>query len=109
MIRYADGGDKMALTIVDDSVAFIREHRSMYLPMDAPIDLSLARAVWCDALLLNSTEVLTTRSGEWWAVSSTTNWLHQEGVSTPDLFRRMIRLPEGGPNAIRSEVLLVAF
>lgn len=93
-----------------DPVEHIRENPEMYLPEGGAIPAYLATRLAGDALLLGAGRVEISRHGDWWHVVSDHDWIAASSVGdVKETFSHVLPFPEAGVNAMRSEVLLLAF
>lgn len=99
----------MTFTTIDDPVEWVRGHPEMYFRTGKPVDLELAQWVWSDAVLSGCEDVLIHHAGSVWVIAASANWLIEKTRSAADLFVHVIPLAAGGPNSMRSEILLNAF
>lgn len=102
-------GVPMTFTTIDDPVDWVRGRPEMYFRTGKPAELELAQWVWSDAVLSGCGEVLIHRAGSIWVIAASANWLIEKTYSASDLFVHVVPLAAGGPNSMRSEILLNAF
>lgn len=63
-----------------------------------------------EVLCCGAEDVEVWRSGGWWAIGSTYDWLVDDGADVAARsFERIQSYRQGGPNSMRSEVLVAAF
>jgi hypothetical protein len=106
------------LVVIRDAVSVIRNRPEMYLG----VDIALVPYSWIqkrvlgylvsDLTLMGATPVTVDRFEGIIVVRSPHNWLEMgcaNGLDVETLFRRIVPIPEAGPNSMRSEILLSAF
>jgi hypothetical protein len=98
----------MLIETIDDPVSWVASHPERYFKNGTANAFELMRAVWMDAMLSSVPNVLV-HQGTVCVVAGSVNWMVEESFSTKDLFGRITPLSAGGPNSIRSEILLNAF
>jgi hypothetical protein len=98
----------VSISIVTDAVSFVRSHPEMFFPGATPAPIPCVQHLVAEVLALGAADVTVERRGEWWIVSSSFNWFLSD-QSADEQVRRIVPLPEVGPNASRVEVVLVAF
>jgi hypothetical protein len=91
----------------EDALGFIKSHPDMWFPDGKPHPLKCTHYLVAEILALGALDVSVHRSEEWWSVSSARDWLRED--DSYESFRRLIPLPEIGPNASRIEVVIAAF
>lgn len=99
----------MTFRTVDDPVQWVRSHPEMYFKTGKPDDFALAQWVWSDAVLSGCRDVIVHHESSVWVVGGSANWLVENALAGADLFHRVVPLARGGPNSMRSEILLNAF
>lgn len=99
------------LTVLDDPLGVIRSKPEMYVG-SGDRGASLVASLLSDALSLGATETSCVRRDDWYVVSADVDWLTATcrfQFPVPELFRRIVPLPEFGANAMRAEALVAAF
>ena len=93
-----------------DPLAHVLENKKMYLGRDDVEPDILASFIIDDALVLGAQTVFTKRHKEWWFIGSDFDWLskgHDKEILY--LFSNIVPLENGSLNAVRREILLMAF
>ena len=98
----------MSISVFTDAVGFVRSHPEMFFPGATPAAIPCVQCLVAEVLALGAADVTVERRGEWWIVSSNFDWFLPD-QSADEQVRKIIPLPEVGPNASRVEVVLVAF
>jgi hypothetical protein len=105
-MRYYSLGDVQII----DATSHLRKNRERFLPSGVASGPHLAGRIVEDALLVGAKRVHVYHASGWWIIASETDWLPVGSVEdTKSLFTVVTSFPEGGPNSMRSEVLLGAF
>ena len=99
----------MEISVHDDPVGFVRRNIQMFFPNGPPSAMECATRLVEDALTLGASTVRISVESGFWTVCANENWLFHEELDVSALFRRLVPLPEAGPNSFRSEVFLGAF
>ena len=99
----------MTLTTIDDAVEWVLGHPERFFRTGAANEVELAQWVWMDAALSGVPDVLVHHELGVWVVAGSANWLADQKLTVGDLFERVVPLSAGGPNSMRSEILLNAF
>ena len=64
----------------------------------------------CDVLHLHThSECTVARSGEWWLVYGSMDWLKHDTLTVSELFTRIVPALEQGVNSMRGEIIVAAF
>ena len=93
---------------LSDAVGFVRTHPEMFFADARPSPLWCVQHLVVQVLALGATDVVVEREGNWWIMSSSLDWFLSD--QTPEeQVRRLVALPEVGPNSSRVEVVAVAF
>lgn len=92
-----------------DPLTHVRSHPEMYLPAGRLEPSDFAARIAADALACGAGRTLAVHHDTWWAVAADIDWLAGGAPAVADLFRRVIPLPQAGPNSMRGEILLGAF
>lgn len=94
-----------------DSLEHIKNNVRLYLAFDKVNGFELASKLAIDALSTGADDVTMRRNGDWWVVSSLTNWIENNPEEYPIelLFSQICANPCAGANAMRNEILLAAF
>jgi hypothetical protein len=98
----------VSISVLTDAVNFVRSHPEMFFPGAAPAPIPCVQHLVAEVLALGASDVAVERRGDWWIVSSNFDWFLPD-QSADEQVRRIVPLPEVGPNASRVEVVLVAF
>ena len=80
----------------------------MFFPGAKPAPIPCVQHLMGEVLALGAADVVVERRQDWWIVSSTFDWFVPD-ESADEQTRKLIPLPEMGPNASRVEVVLLAF
>jgi hypothetical protein len=80
----------------------------MFFPNAQPSPIWCVQHLVVEVLALGATDVLVERHEDWWIVSSTLDWFLSD-QSPEQQVRKLIPLPQVGPNASRVEVVILAF
>ncbi|MDH3605151.1 MAG: hypothetical protein OEU26_36610 [Candidatus Tectomicrobia bacterium] len=95
---------------MDNSVDYVRRNRRKFLQAEQVEPIELTERLLGDALYAGASECTVLRHKDWWIIISSTDWLDGHDVYSPeDIFQHIVPMPEAGPNAMRGEVLLMAF
>jgi hypothetical protein len=98
----------VSISVLTDAVGFVRNHPEMFFPGATPAPIQCVQHLAAEVLALGAADVAVERRGAWWIVSSNFDWFLPD-ESVDEQTRRIVPLPEIGPNASRVEVVLVAF
>lgn len=99
----------MTLEMLDDPVQWVLAHPERFFRNRTPNTLELVQSIWMDATLSGVSDVLVHHEDEVWVVAGSANWLIEGNLTGADLFVRVVPVKAGGPNSMRSEILLNAF
>lgn len=93
-----------------DTLEHIQKNTRMYLGTDeVQLDV-LAINIVNDAIVLGATSVLIIKHQKWFVVAADIDWLNiGHDKQLKDVFINLLPLKGGGQNALRREVLLMAF
>jgi hypothetical protein len=98
----------MTITVLTDVVGFVKSHPEMFFPGARPAPIPCIERLVAEVLALGAPDVAVERRQDWWTVSSSFDWFLTD-QSEEEQVRRLIPLPELGPNISRVEVVLIAY
>lgn len=91
---------------VCDILTHIRQHPEMYLADGYVNGATIVCRILADVLVSENCQVFVQRSGDWWIIGSSTDWIGSVGTRA---FFEFMPYPQAGQNSFHGEVLITAF
>ncbi len=96
------------INVIDDAISLVQRLSGQFVG-DTPTGAKLVSLVVSDLILLDAGPLRIARSGSWYSICATRDWLMSEGgVVSFEPFRRLVPMPSGGRLYDRAEVILTA-
>lgn len=99
------------IALLPPAIQIIRKRPEMYAPFGTDA-IALAWMLQGDAMRFGARHTRIDVISGWYLVSADLDWLTppvQSGVTVEALFRRIVPVPQHGPNACRADVIVAAF
>lgn len=91
-----------------DALNYVRKHPGLFLGDAQPSGILLVHELLDEVVALGVKEVTIRRHEGWWVLSGDTDWFLDDTPAYQQV-RRIVPLPELGPNSCRKEIVAVAF